>query len=154
MSQGLRDVVLGTFALLCSLALWWETTKPQYHGDNFQDYGFDPAFYPRILIAIWALLAIGVALRGLREMNVPMPEQNWLPLGGSVVIVAAYMVAMDYIGFLFASVAFSFVIMPFLGFRNPIIVGLVAILFPLATWYCFVFLLKIPLPTSPFFVRM
>ena len=153
-SQGLRDILFGAFALMCGAILWWETTKPKYQVDKVQDYGFDPAFYPRILIVIWVVLAIAIAVRGLKRMTVRMEPQRWFMFLGSAALTAAYMIAMDLIGFLFSSIAFALLIMPFLGFRKPLVIGLVAVLFPLATWYCFVFLLKIPLPTSPFFTRL
>lgn len=154
MSRGLRDILFGLFALAFAGVLWWETTKPQYLSDNAQNYGFDPAFFPRILIVLWALLAVSIVVRGTQLMRDPMPEQNWFPLAGSVLITTGYLSLMNVVGFLFSSIAFAAVLMPFLGFRRPIIVAVVSVLFPIAVWYSFVFLLKIPLPTSPWFTRI
>ena len=153
-TRGLRDIWFGAFAIAVGALLWWETTKPKYQVDKVQDYGFDPAFFPRILIVMWILLAAAMILRGLTRLKLPADEQDWRTLAGALACTFAYAAAINWIGFLFASIAFAAVIIPLLGFRKPLIALAIASLFPLATWYCFVFLLKIPLPASPWFTRM
>lgn len=154
MRKGVRDIIFGTCMLAVGGLLWWETSKPRYQADKVQDYGFDPAFFPRVLLGLWFLLTIVILARSVVVWSQEVEPQNWGRLAGSVVLSAAYIWLMDGIGFLFASVAFAIAIMVFLGLRRPMWIGLVGVLFPLLTWYCFVFLLQIPLPTSPWFVRL
>lgn len=133
---------------------WWEMSKPRYQVDRMQDFGFDPVFFPRILIYIWLGLALLMVVRALVSPGRSDPGQNWSAVFGTIALVLLYAAAIGFVGFLFASVPFAAALMLFLGFRRPLIVAAVALLFPLATWYCFNFLLSIPLPTSPWFVRM
>lgn len=153
MSKGVRDVLLG----LCSLAmcglLWWETSKPQYQADKVQDYGFDPAFFPRILLGVWVVLSVLVLVRALKVWNERVDGQRWARLAGSIAITVGYVSLMSLIGFALASMVFAIAIQLFLGLRGPVLVPAIAVTFPLATWYSFVYLLAIPLPTSPWFTR-
>ena len=92
--------------------------------------------------------------RALLFTGRPGDSQNWGAVLGTILLVLFCAGAISFVGFLFASVPFAAALMLFLGFRRPLIVGAVSLLFPLVTWYCFNFLLNIPLPTSPWFVRM
>lgn len=134
--------------------LWLETSRPAYQDATVLGYGFNPGFFPRILIGIWAALAVLLVLRALPRWRVPIDRPDWHGVAGVVVITAGYVALMREIGFLFASMAFALALMLVLGYRQWLVVLPVALLFPLVTWYTFVFLLQIQLPTSPWFVRL
>ncbi|MEZ5738058.1 MAG: tripartite tricarboxylate transporter TctB family protein [Burkholderiaceae bacterium] len=154
MRQGLRDLLFSLLMLGIGGFLWWETTKDSYQQDKMQDYGFDPAFFPRILIGLWMAMAVVILLGSFRDWAARMEGQRWGKLAGALALTSAYAAAMHVIGFLFASIPFSALMMVWLGFRRPVIVMAIAVLFPLLTWYSFVHLLNIPLPVSPWFSRM
>ena len=154
MQRSIRDIAFGLVMLAGGAVFWWEMSKPRYQVDRMQDYGFDPVFFPRILIYIWLGLALLMVARALLFTGRAGDSQNWGAVLGTILLVLLYAGAISFVGFLFASVPFAAALMLFLGFRRPLIVGAVSLLFPLVTWYCFNFLLSIPLPTSPWFVRM
>jgi putative tricarboxylic transport membrane protein len=154
LQRSIRDIAFGLVMLAGGGLFWWEMSKPRYQVDRMQDYGFDPVFFPRILIYIWLGLALLMVARALLFTGRPGDSQNWGAVLGTILLVFFYAGAISFVGFLFASVPFAAALMLFLGFRRPLIVGAVSLLFPLVTWYCFNFLLNIPLPTSPWFVRM
>ncbi|MGB7299703.1 MAG: tripartite tricarboxylate transporter TctB family protein [Burkholderiaceae bacterium] len=154
MNAGPRDLLFGLAMLAVGALLWWETTKPKYLADKMQDYGFDPAFFPRILIGLWILTALAISVRALKVWQLPGESQNWPRLLGVFALTGCYAWAVAEIGFLMASIAFTPLCILFLGYRRPIPILLITLVFPLATWYCFVFVLKIQLPVSPWFSRI
>ena len=154
MTQRARDLVFSVLMLLGAGLLWWETGKPRYQADKLQDSGFDPAFFPRILLACWVIVALCLLVRSVTAPAMQAEPQNGLRLLGSVVLVALYALGVGTIGFLFATIPFVAVTIGFLGFRQPVVTLLVSVLFPLLTWYAFVHLMNIPLPVSPWFSRM
>jgi len=154
LQRSIRDIALGLAMLAGGGLFWWEMSKPRYQVDRMQDFGFDPVFFPRILIYIWLGLALLMVIRALLSPGRSSAGQNWVTVIGTIVLILLYAAAIGFVGFLFASVPFAAAFMLYLGFRRPLIVVAVSLLFPLVTWYCFNYLLSIPLPTSPWFVRM
>ena len=154
MRQGFRDMLFSLGMLGVAGLLWWETSRPKYQADKLQDSGFDPAFFPRIMLGLWVIIGVALLVRSFKSWTVPAEAQNWPKLIGSLVLVAFYAAAINYLGFLFASIPFMALFVALLGFRRPVVLLVVAVLFPLITWYTFVHLLSISLPVSPWFTRM
>lgn len=137
--------------LIIAALLWLETTRPQYEGIEALDYGFPPSFYPRILLAIWAMLAVIVIVRAW----VASPVKGEVPrigrLASAVAITSMYIWLIDEVGFLLASIPFTCVFMLALGYRRPVILAGVTAVFPLLTWWLMTGPLQIVLPVSPWF---
>lgn len=150
----IRDTAFGGGMLLISGLFWLETRKSQYQVAKEQDYGFDPAFFPRILLLLWALLSAVIILRALVSETEEVEAPLWHRFVYAVALTAFYMLAMNYIGFLFASIPYTAAFMLVFGYRHRVIMPLVAVVFPTVTWWIFVFPLHIPLPVSPWFTRL
>ena len=154
MREGVRDIVFGIAMLAAAALLFLETTSPAYQQAGVLGYGFSPAFFPRILLIIWAALSIILIIRALPALHRQIDKPDWGKLAGAVAITLGYVGLIAVIGFAFASIVFAAAFMTFLGYRRVVPVALVALIFPLVTWYVFTFLLHISLPTSPWFNRL
>lgn len=149
-----RDTAFAGGMLLINGLFWMETRKSQYQVAKEQDYGFDPAFFPQILLILWALLSVAIFLRALLSKTEEVEAPLWHRFIYAVVLTALYLLAMDHVGFLFASIPYAAAFMLIFGYRHPVIMPLVAVVFPTVTWWLFVFPLQIPLPISPWFTRL
>lgn len=139
--------------LAINLLLWMESLKPQYSNAQEQDYGFSPAFFPQILLSVWTLLCVVMIVRSLILAKTEVAAPLWGKLFAAFVITGIYVALVDQIGFLMASVLFSAGFMYIFGYRRPVILTAVAVIFPVTTWWVFTHLLQIVLPTSPWFTN-
>lgn len=154
MRVGVRDTSFGAVMLAAAGLLWLETGKEAYQEGGVLGYGFDPAFFPRILIVLWSAAALLLILRSIAFWAEQAAAPRWGMAGLAVALTGLYVLLIGKIGFLFASMAFMALLMPLMGYRRLPVILPVAVLFPIAVWYTFNFLLFIPLPTSPWFVRL
>ncbi|MDF1584826.1 tripartite tricarboxylate transporter TctB family protein [Marinimicrococcus flavescens] len=148
------DLIFGAAMLVLAGLLWREAGALDAGNTGFFGFGFDPGFFPRILLGFWAALSLVVLLRGLRGSALRVQAPSWPQLASLMALTAGYVLSITLIGFAFASVAFLLILLPVLGYRRPLVVLPVAVIFPLLTWYVFVFILQIILPVSPWFDRI
>ncbi len=154
MRQGTLDVIYGAVMFAVGALLFWASTDPRYVAMPGMGAGSNPMFFPRILLALWMLLALLIAARGLLARGEPVPRQRWAQVGLVLALVAGYTWLITAVGFLLASVLLCLALMLALGYRRLVVVGAVTVLLPTVIWYVFEFVLKIPLPTSPWFDRL
>ncbi len=154
MSKGFQDCAFSVSMIVIGAWLWWEAIQPRYQTSAAQDYGFSPTFLPRILIGMWIVISLILLIRSFGLWSRRVSGSEWKTLGLFVALVFAYVGLMTQIGFLFSSIPFAICAMWFMGFRRALPVALIATAFPLAVWYGFVFILKIPLPYSPWFSQI
>lgn len=152
MRQGTLDLVVSVTMLAIALFLLWESTDQRYV-ERVPGHAFGPMFYPRLMLAIWALLSVVLIVRGvmLLRTDAAVPRLQWGNLLAVLVITGVYMWLVTVLGFFFSSAAFMVGALVFLGFRHLLWLPVIAIGFPLVTWYVFQYLLRIPLPSSPWF---
>ncbi|MDX6750148.1 tripartite tricarboxylate transporter TctB family protein (plasmid) [Geminicoccaceae bacterium 1502E] len=149
------DLIFGAAMLVIAGLLWREAGKLEAGDTGFFGFGFDPGFFPRILLGFWVALSGIVLARGLLRHGMPAVQApNWGRLATLMALTALYVLGITVIGFAFASIAFLLVLLPVLGYRRPAVVVPLAVIFPLLTWYVFVFFLQIILPVSPWFDRI
>ncbi len=151
MRRGTLDILYGGVLLLVGGFLMWETTDPKYADTMGLGMASDPAFYPRVLLSLWLALAALMAVRGLIRRGSAVEERSWTPIAKATALIALYGWLITVTGFLIASILACPALMLMLGYRGKVGLALVGIGFPLLTWYAFEFLLKIPLPASPWF---
>lgn len=151
MTSRTRDIAFACAMLAINILIWMESLKPQYSDAQAQDYGFTPAFFPQILLSIWALLCVVLIVRSLVLARTEHAAPLWGRLFSAFLITGAYIFLVDQVGFLLASIPFAAGFMFIFGYRNPVVMAAVALVFPVATWWVFTHLLQIVLPTSPWF---
>lgn len=121
-------------------------------GLEFADLGgaFSPMFFPRIILMILlALAAINMVLDLLAK-----PDSTSIELVPVLLIAVAFMAYVLLImplGYFISSVGVGVVILLALGLRNPVQVLLVPVAAAGALIALFNHVLKMPLPSSPFF---
>lgn len=121
-------------------------------GRHYADLGgaFSPMFFPRIILII--LLGLGV-LNVVIDL-IKAPERKSIELWPVVIIGAAFMVyvlILMPLGYFVSSVCIGVIILLALGLRNPLQVIGIPVLGAGSLVGLFNHLLKMPLPTSPFF---
>jgi hypothetical protein len=156
LKDGDRDIGFSVLSIVIALGLLYESYLPKYAA-GAGDYGFNPVFFPTILIYLWLTLSVFILLKGLATrsiQNQPKSEVSFSrPLIGFL-LTGGYAYLMPIIGFTIASVLYAALFMAILGYRRLIPLLAVATLFPILMWYVFTFLLNVPLPVSPWFDRI
>jgi len=109
---------------------------------------FGPMFFPWVLMAILAAVFIGLIATGgfKRAEDVePLIGQGLLRAAAVVAWVAAYLLAVEWAGFVLTAGVLLAVLLRLFGSRWPVAVGVSAILVPL-TYQLFAVSLRVPLP--------
>lgn len=121
-------------------------------GLQFADLGgaFSPMFFPRIiLLTLLVLAALNVAI----DVLTPTEDQpvKLVPVLTISVAFIAYVLLLVPLGYFLSSFGVGIVILLALGMRNPLQVVLIPFLGAGGLVLLFNHVLKMPLPTSPFF---
>lgn len=121
-------------------------------GLEFADLGgaFSPMFFPRIILVILLGLAtLNVVLDLLRPS--PSVSIELLPVVVIGVALVIYVLVLMPLGYFLSSVGVGVVILLALGLRNPLQVLLIPLVVAGSLVGLFNHILKMPLPSSPFF---
>lgn len=121
-------------------------------GREFAQLGgaFSPMFFPRIILLILLVLTSFNALSDFVNTN-KMETVKIFPLLGVSIAIFFYVILIVPVGFFLSSVGVGIAILVCLGLRNPIQVILMPTLVAGSLIVLFNHVLKMPLPTSPFF---
>ena len=121
-------------------------------GRQFADLGgaFSPMFFPRIiLMALLGLAALNVVVDLLVTPNAK-PIELW-----PVLIIAAafmgYVLSLMSLGYFISSVGVGIIILLAIGLRSPMKIIFIPVIGAGALVVLFNHILKMPLPSSPFF---
>lgn len=151
-----RDVAVGCAFLGGAALLWFETTREHYAATGARA-GFNTIFFPRLVLATIACLALVLIVRGIlsgpRGALPPAgaPASAWRLLG-IVLAMVLYVAAIPALGFTIAGWLFVPVMLGMLGFfARPLACVAVSLAFPPAVWVFVRDLLNIQLPISPWF---
>lgn len=153
-----RIAIDGAFSLLLfagSVYLW-------FAADDFQKFaryaGIDSDFWPKILLAVVAFIALVQALQQFmtyfatreahhaRTDNAEPSIVNWTKLGGAAVLVVAYFVGLQTIGFMLATVIFLLLAIRLIGYDNWRLALIYPFVFTGLVTLVFVKVLSMPLP--------
>jgi len=147
-----RDGITGLVVLAASLFLFWATLGLERH----PMVPVGPGFYPRIVLGITAALALCLVLVDFiahRSGRAPAAEAKARGYGQVVVafaIFGAYVVALPYLGFRLATLAFLLVMQFALerpaNARRWAVLVIVAVVATVACYYVFEAYLKVLLP--------
>jgi len=141
-----RDVLFCLLMLMLNAVLWLEMSS--YSKDSLLDYGFDPVFFPRILLIIWAVLCVALTLRARRVVDATENGLRGRRMLISMTIVIVYVLLMSVAGFIASSVLFMAIFAIFVGDVRRVPAITAAFLFPLGLWYLFSQVVSIA-PPSP-----
>ncbi|NIA71426.1 tripartite tricarboxylate transporter TctB family protein [Pelagibius litoralis] len=157
-----RLPVNGTSLVACvtlaaSTFMLWHTFDPAYD-TAFASAGRGPVFFPRILLVIMLMLSAAVLAQSVTRPRVPETETAalaWRALLSVLLAAVAtglYLYLIYVIGYLLASIAFSFVLPVVFGYRRWVVTATFAAVYATATWYVFEMIFRIVLPKSPWFI--
>lgn len=100
-----------------------------------------PSFFPWLITAALLILSAALLAQGLARRGADVePEHDGFRAGRglyALIWFAAYLVALPYVGFLFASVPFFAGLMVLYGGRNKLFVAIAAVAVPLLLFFLF-----------------
>lgn len=145
--RGLRnDQVAGLFILALAVFIGWQNRV--YPLGSLAEPG--PGYVP-LLLAI-ALGATGLAIAALGGRSAPLADTRWHEARRAVLILvacAAATFALERIGYRLTVLALLVFFLGVVERRSPVMVGVVAVGFSLASHYVVGVMLKVPLPRGP-----
>ena len=147
MRRDLTTALYGVVLLLVVAFLWWEGSRQDFNVLG-EGVAFDPMFFPRLLMALGALCAAGIAVSGLARRRTETPPVRWGLLAGIVVLSGAFFWAFGAAGFPVAASVFIVAFSVFLGYRDWVAILLTALGVAAGVWFVFTEWLLVPLPAS------
>ncbi len=149
------ELSIGVVLLVLAIFMYYESFNPLYIG--FGQPEFPPMRFPRwILIGIGGLASLHLirTAYGLVASDNAFARTLWLR---TLLVAISIMIGTQLIiplGFTFASMLTFWITGWLLGYRKPMQLLLYGTLFSLGAWVVFTFMIKLGLPTSPFFNRI
>ncbi len=140
-------VIVQLGLLIVAVALYASTFAQSF---SASDLAQSPMFFPRIILTLWIGLSVIALVQAIRKDDRATPIASWTRIGIILVAALAYTNVIGSEGFFLPSVVFALICLPAFGIRNPLLVGLFAILVPGALLLLFNHTLGMPLPTSRF----
>jgi hypothetical protein len=152
-----RDTLTGLVVLAASLVLFWATLGLERH----PMVPVGPGFYPRIVLGITAAMGLLLVLLDVlgRRRAVAKPAEpadarparpNYALVVAAFAVFTAYVLALPYLGFRIATLAFLIVMQaelePPRGARRWVVVLAVALVATAASYYAFERYLHVLLP--------
>ncbi|WP_308916630.1 tripartite tricarboxylate transporter TctB family protein [Jannaschia sp. LMIT008] len=134
--------------LIVAVALFASTFGQTFSGGG--DVAQQPMFFPRIVLGLWAALALAALVQAVLAGEGVAPIASWTRIGVVLLAIVVYANAIAWEGFFVPSVVFALVCLPAFGIRNPLVVAAFAVAVPGALVALFNHGLGMPLPTSRF----
>ncbi|MCC6000275.1 MAG: tripartite tricarboxylate transporter TctB family protein [Pararhodobacter sp.] len=119
---------------------------------SYQAAGRGPVFFPRILLGILLVLSVAVMIEARKDAALQVSWDVALRMVLVLLATGGYVLAVTKAGFLLASIGFALILPPLLGYRRLLPILVIAALYPVCIWYLFDRIVRIPLPSSPWFV--
>lgn len=151
------SALVAAATLAASLFLLWHTFDPSYE-TSFASAGRGPVFFPRILLVIIVLLSAAVMAQSLlrgqlaEDGSTPFEWRQALSVALAAAVTGLYLYLIYVVGYLLASIAFSFVLPLVFGYRRWIAIAVFAAVYATVTWYVFEVIFHIVLPKSSWFI--
>lgn len=148
MSALLNERVVALLVLfLAGIALLMTTFSGEYAGLGA---ALSPVFFPRIILGLWiGLTLIALVQDGMSREGVEPIEK----VGALLIFVVAAVIYVNLVtrlGYMLSSVPFSVIGLVVFGIRYPVVIAAYAVVVPGAILLLFNYILKLPLPVSPF----
>jgi len=146
MKARVLDVCYGGVALAVAVAVYVTGGG----NDRPVSVASDPYWYPKLLLGLIGACAVWLMVRALLDRRAADGAEplRWRTLTGTIVISGAYLLGYEWQGFIPATLALMLVFPLFQGFRRPLVLVVVAVLFTVLVWYGFADLLN-RMPPGP-----
>ena len=141
----MKNYIVGISGLGLSLYVYFGSKAFERVGSGLSQ---DPAYYPRILAFILALLSISLIIDSLRKrakLSIKVNTELLKNLGLFLALLLIYILLLNPIGFIIATAAFAFSMIWFLGGTKKQAI-VTSIPMSLIVYIVFSFVLKVPLP--------
>lgn len=146
-STPFKNSLFGVCMLLSGLFLLHTAYSNPYAGVP----GEDPMFFPRLLLWPWVGISAIICVTDGRRKQRIVPALRWGPLCTVALLLIASAELMPRIGFVPVAFPFFLLYARITGYRNWRALVPIALLFTVAVWGLFNFVLEIQLPGVPFF---
>ena len=144
MQRRVSEIVGGGVILAGAIVLYGQTIGTGFVRDEIAR---DPVWFPRLLLILLALASVGLVVRGFTQApSGPAERPLWGRFFAVAVLLTAYFLLFETAGYLFASLVFLPALTVLLGYRKPLVIIPVTIIFVVAVWYVFadVFIVRPP----------
>jgi len=141
----MKDYVIGISGLVLSIYAYVVSDAFKRVGQGLSE---NPAYYPRILALLLALMSCGILIGALRKRQVVTMKVNrelLVNIGKFLGILILYIVILKSVGFILSTTVFSFSMIWFLGSTRKQ-AAIYALPISLVVYFVFSYLLKVPLP--------
>jgi hypothetical protein len=144
------DILAGTGLCIFSVAVFFSAQK--YHGQGASAYG--PHLFPQFLSVSLFLASVLLLIQAFRgkslEAQDTIDPRGMVRAGGAILTCVLYIIIMQFIGFLIATILFLFIMMTYIKQKNIYTRVAASIAVALIVLLLFQYFLKIPLPSMDF----
>ncbi|KAF0805943.1 hypothetical protein A6D6_01999 [Alcanivorax xiamenensis] len=111
--------------------------------DTVHHVANDPFWYPKVLLILIGVCSLWLLVKSaLGRSGTPPSSLQWRALAATVVISGAYLLAYEALGFVPSTLVLMLVMSGVLGFRHPLWLVVISVLFTAVIWYGFADLLN------------
>lgn len=139
MKARVLDAGYGTAVLVAALAVYFAGGGD----DSVQQVANDPFWYPKVLLVLIGVCSVWLLVKSaLGRSGTPPSSIQWRALAATAIISGAYLLAYEALGFVPSTLALMLVMSGVLGFRRPLWLVVISVLFTAVIWYGFADLLN------------
>jgi len=141
----MKDYIIGLSGLALSLYVYVASDAFKRVGDGLSE---NPAYYPRILALLLALMSCGILIGAIRKrqaLKVNVNRELLLNISKFLCVLILYILFLKPVGFIIGTALFSFAMTWLLGSTRKQ-AAIYALPISLIVYAVFSYLLKVPLP--------
>lgn len=150
----MKDFVGSIICILVSVFIFVTSEVFALKGPNASSLSRNPALYPRILAAVFLILAIILlvnSIRGgaLKNIKITVDKQSLKKVSILVFIVLLYIISINYFGYIISSIVFTAILIVVYGgtIKQAL---LLSIPVSVSLYVIFQMVFKVPLPIGDF----
>jgi len=112
----MKDFIGAIVCILIAVFVFAASEVFALKGPNAVSLSRNPALYPRILAAIFCILAIVLMIKAIRDdalknIKITVDKQKLKEVSRLVFIVLFYIITINYFGYLISSIVFTFILL-------------------------------------------
>lgn len=142
-----QEATFGGIMLLAGLLLLLHTFSEQYQNLLTGNQHISLMCYPRVILAGWCAMAIGMCWNACKVSDQFHKVFNWKSVLLALGMLGLLVVGINFAGFLLTAGLFFLCFSLFLGYRRKWVAALSAVVVPCTIYFVFDELLGVMLPT-------